>query len=87
MTTHYQWINFNNDYLLPRTFIENRIIFIRRYKTTLHINNVDNIDMSMVFDTEKEAINGLTNLETLFHQQNITCQIDFFNSDINTNHS
>lgn len=77
-----QWININNDYVLPRSFLENCVIFIKRSKTTLIIHSVDNIDMCIVFDTEFMAMEALKNIGDLLNEEKLECKIDFtFNSD------
>jgi len=79
------WININNEYLLPRSFLENCVVYIQRSGSTLVIRTVeDQSDLTIVLPDVQSAIKTLMDITESFNRQTIQCNIDFGTSILET---
>src|SRR5690349_19193542 len=55
-----QWINLNDDYVLPRSYVENCVVYIQRVGFTLYIKTIDmHDDLKLVLTSEAGAVEAL----------------------------
>ena len=74
------WVNINNEYLFPRSFLENCVVFVQRSGSTLIIRTTEDYnDLTTVLPSETAAINTIRDICGLLNDQDIACNIDFAN--------
>jgi hypothetical protein len=72
------WININNEYLFPRTFLENCVVFVQRSGSTLIIRTTEDYnDLTTVLPSEGAAISTIRDICSLLNDNDITCNIEF----------
>ena len=79
------WVNINNEYLFPRSFIENCVVFVQRSGSTLIIRTIEDYnDLTTVLHSENEAIATIREIGDMLNNTDVTCNIDFNTHDDNT---
>ena len=72
------WININNDYLFPKSFLENCVVFVQRSGSTLIIRTTEDYnDLTTVLPSEAAAIKTMQEINAVLNEQEIQCNIEF----------
>lgn len=72
------WININNEYILPRSFLENCVVYIQRSGSTLVIRTTEeHNDLTLVLQDAKSAVETMLHITALLETERITCNIEF----------
>ena len=72
------WININNEYLFPKSFIENCVVFVQRSGSTLIIRTIEEYsDLTTVLSSEQAAIDAIRDICTILNEHELQCNIDF----------
>jgi hypothetical protein len=77
-STNKVWINLEDRYLVPRTFLENCVIFIERNGTKVVLKTVDpHEDLILNMTNETEAISTFRRLYKIFINEEIQSNLAF----------
>jgi len=72
------WVNFNDEYLFPKSFLEHCVMFVQRSGSTLIIRTTDEYnDLTSILPTETEAIAKMKNIHQVFTDESVICKIEF----------
>lgn len=73
-----EWVNICNRYIVPRTFLENCVVFLERLGNSIVIRTTEAHDeMTLHYAGEQQAIAQFNQLHEMLIQQGISCNIDF----------
>jgi len=74
------WININNEYLLPKSFVENCVIYVQRSGSTLILRTIEDYsDITTISPTEQRAVELLNEINSIFEEHLVKCNVDFSN--------
>jgi hypothetical protein len=73
-----EWMNINTEYLLPRSFLENCLVYVQRSGSTILLRTIeDQNDLTLVFQTNEEASTYLGKLETMMNDEEIVSNVPY----------
>lgn len=80
--TEAQWITINSEYILPRNFFEQCVVYIQRSGSTIVMRTVEGYeDLKMVFNSNEEARNYVGILHDEINRNEIVSKI-LFNGEV-----
>jgi len=72
------WININDEYLLPRSFLENCVVFVQRSGSTVLIRTTEDYnDLTIVLPDKDAAVSIIKEINRLLNVHDIQCNIEF----------